>query len=87
MYFTSQVVNNQIANDFYHFSSRRLKAFTYEYVYSNDITILILLTFIIILQVYYTQLNRNDSILMLITHLQLCKYSLFYTEKNNLLSY
>jgi len=52
-----------------------------------DIAILILLTFIILLQVFYTQLNRNDSVLSLITHLHLCKYSLFYTEKNNLLSY
>jgi len=29
-----------------------------------DIAILILLTFIILLQVYYTQLNRNDSALI-----------------------
>jgi len=87
MYFTLQVVNNRIANDFYHFSSHRLKAFTYECVYSNDITILILLTFIILLQVYYTLLIRNDSVFSLITHLHLCKYSLFYIERNNMVSY
>jgi len=60
-----------------YFTSLRLKAFTYECVHSNDITILILLTFITLLQAYYTQLNRNDSVLSSITYLQLCSTAYF----------
>jgi len=60
-HFTSCQYSNR---NHYHFSSHRLKAFTYECAFSNHKTILILLTFIILLQVYYTQLNRNDSALI-----------------------
>jgi len=42
-----------------------------------DIAILILLTFITLLQAYYTQLNRNDSVLSSITYLQLCSTAYF----------